>query len=133
MLSKIWLRCPSILKSNATLLNSFWHFIEKPDFDDDQKVAILDIYHEFLCDLKSKASLDESINFGDFIDTLKTDIHTNSNLIFTPNKELRKILFKVIKLSYYQGLIHYTQAAEYFMTNLNEAVQEVDETKGTRF
>ena len=49
ILSKVWIRCPTILKENTVLLNFFWHFTSQKWFESQDKVAILDIYRKSLC------------------------------------------------------------------------------------
>ena len=94
MITKIWLRCPSILKANGELLNFFWYFLGQKSFDENDKVAILEIYHEFLCDLKKKFSSnneEDELNLGGFIDTMKTDINSHLGILFSTNVALRRI------------------------------------------
>ena len=136
MITKIWLRCPSILKANGELLNFFWYFLGQKSFDENDKVAILEIYHEFLCDLKKKFSSnneEDELNLGGFIDTMKTDINSHLGILFSTNVALRRIWFKVIREWYLQGLIIHQQAAEFFMICLNDSSTVLDQSSKETF
>ena len=95
---------------------------------------ILDIYHDFLLDFKNcvGASNSSPINFGDFIDVLKIDVDKYWNIIFSTNKNLRLIAFKVLKQCYYQGLMSYVQASELFLVWLNDNLTEADPHSGDK-
>ena len=134
MISKLWLRCPKILRENTILLNFFWHFIKQQGIKEDDKAAILHIYYGFLLDLNKKSSEGNSdINLGDFIDVLKINIGENLLIIFSRNIGLRRICFKVIHQCYLQGFIPYNQAAEFFLICLNDSITELEPETGEKF
>lgn len=92
MISKIWLRCPIILKANPVLLNYYWFFTNNKNLVDSDKVHILQIYLEFLVDFKDCSSKEDlNINFGEFIDTLKQDSLKNLSIFMTSNSNLRRV------------------------------------------
>ncbi|CAI2384467.1 unnamed protein product [Moneuplotes crassus] len=132
MISQIWLKVPEILRSNTHLLDLFLYFTNKYDIDDNSKVMILKTYHEFLMRLDEECQKD-SINIGDFIDKLKTDITKYLFILFSPNIEMRRICFKVMNQCYQQGLIPYQQAAEFFLICINDNITEIDAKVGMKF
>jgi len=130
MLSKIWIRWPSILKTNAILLNFFWYFTSQDSFNSWDKVAILEIYHEFLQSFTTSES--SQLNFGEFIDWLKTDMAKYWNILCSTSKQLRVSGFRVLKQWYLLGMVPHLQAWELFLVCLNDNVTEVDSIRGSK-
>lgn len=116
------------------LLNFFWFFTGQQIFRSHEKVVILEIYNEFLTDFREASNKDKEsqINFGDFIDSLKIDLNKHWEIVFSPNKQLRIAAFKVLKQSYYLGLISHLQASEVFLIYLNDDVTDIDVISGKK-
>jgi hypothetical protein len=111
-------------------LNFFWYFTSQLCFSDEEKVWILDIYHEFLVDFRTNK--DNALGVGELIDSLKVEVSNYWNIIRSPNAKLRVVALQVIKECYHQGMVHYLQAAELFLVCLADDVSEIDDFSGKR-
>ena len=91
-------------------------------------------YNDFLIDFQniSNNNQENKINFGDFIDSLKIDLDKYWEIVYSPNKQLRMSAFKVLRQSYYLGLISHLQASEMFLIYLNDDMTEIDLISGKK-